>query len=73
VFVALALGADAVLLGRPMLQALRTGGEPALTEHLSGLRANLTGLLTEAGRSTRSELDTDAVLNVRSGSSYASS
>lgn len=61
VFVALALGATAALVGRPVLRALRAGGCGALFEWLEGLRSGIASLLASAGYASTGELKPDAV------------
>ncbi|MFT4041538.1 MAG: alpha-hydroxy acid oxidase [Gordonia sp. (in: high G+C Gram-positive bacteria)] len=61
VFVALALGADAVLVGRPVLRALQHGGEQALTKYLREIRDDLAELLASAGRQSLSDIGSDAI------------
>ncbi|MEW5631248.1 alpha-hydroxy-acid oxidizing protein [Streptomyces hydrogenans] len=46
---ALALGASGVLLGRPVLWALASGGEPAVTGALELLRTELRAAMALAG------------------------
>jgi 4-hydroxymandelate oxidase len=46
---ALALGARAVLVGRPVVWALAVGGAPAVTELLDGLRADLATAMGLSG------------------------
>jgi 4-hydroxymandelate oxidase len=63
--VALALGAQAVLVGRPVLWALAAGGAPAVTAMLEELVADLRQVLAIAGAATPTGLDPSMV--VRSG------
>ena len=42
----LALGADAVLIGRPVIQAIMENSETGLTEYLGGLQAQLKKAMT---------------------------
>jgi 4-hydroxymandelate oxidase len=62
VFTALALGADAVLLGRPALWALAAGGAAAVTDLFTLLRAELSGTMALAGRPRLADIDGTAVL-----------
>jgi 4-hydroxymandelate oxidase len=59
--VALALGADAVLVGRPVLWALASGGAPAVTETLGTLAAHLRHVLAVAGATSPDDLDPSLV------------
>jgi 4-hydroxymandelate oxidase len=54
--VALALGAQAVFLGRPVLWALACGGADAVTDLLMGLTADLAHSMALAGAATVNEL-----------------
>ncbi len=67
VFVARSLGADAVMVGRPVLHALRAGGEPALEAYLSAMRKDLAELLASAGRQRFALVDADATVRVAGG------
>jgi len=62
VFTALALGADAVLLGRPALWALAAGGATAVTDLFALLRAELETTMALAGRTRVDDIDGTAVL-----------
>jgi len=62
VFTALALGADAVLLGRPALWALAAGGATAVTDLFALLRAELEGTMALAGRTCVKDIDGTAVI-----------
>jgi len=62
VFTALALGADAVLLGRPALWALAAGGATAVTDLFALLRAELSGTMALAGRPRLTDIDATAVM-----------
>ncbi|GHF07705.1 hypothetical protein GCM10018772_35900 [Streptomyces fumanus] len=55
VLTALASGADAVLLGRPVLDALLTGGEAGVTAALTGLVGELTAAMAFTGTPTVTE------------------
>jgi 4-hydroxymandelate oxidase len=65
VFVALALGASAVLVGRPVLWGLAAGGQEGVTDVLRLLRDQLEECMLLAGRPTIAGLGRDAV-SVRS-------
>jgi isopentenyl diphosphate isomerase/L-lactate dehydrogenase-like FMN-dependent dehydrogenase len=56
VFRALALGAQAVMIGRPYLWALAVGGEAGVGELLGGLRAELAEVMAAAGCRTVEEI-----------------
>ena len=58
---ALALGARAVLVGRPILWGLATGGETGVRHVLEALREDLALSLALAGRSTINEIDRSLV------------
>jgi isopentenyl diphosphate isomerase/L-lactate dehydrogenase-like FMN-dependent dehydrogenase len=58
---ALALGARAVLVGRPVVWGLAVGGEAGVTAVLEILRAELTRTMQLMGRSSVRELDPDSV------------
>ncbi|GHJ45303.1 alpha-hydroxy-acid oxidizing enzyme [Catellatospora sp. TT07R-123] len=62
VFVALALGAQAVLVGRPALWALTAGGADAVTHVLSLLAAELEHTMALTGRPSLADIGRDAVL-----------
>jgi isopentenyl diphosphate isomerase/L-lactate dehydrogenase-like FMN-dependent dehydrogenase len=49
VFKALALGARLVLVGRPVLWALATGGEAGVRELFGGIRDELEATMTHCG------------------------
>lgn len=55
--VALALGADAVLLGRPVLWALAAGGAEAVTGALDELASDLRHVMAVAGAARTGDLD----------------
>jgi 4-hydroxymandelate oxidase len=59
---ALALGASAVMVGRPVIWALAAGGQPAVTELLEGLRSELAEAMTLAGAPDLSALDRSLVV-----------
>jgi 4-hydroxymandelate oxidase len=61
VLVALALGADAVLLGRPVLWGLAAGGAPGVRETLDLFAADLDHVLALAGARTPREVDASMV------------
>jgi len=61
VLCALALGADAVLLGRPVLWALAAGGAPAVQACLEALTADLSHVMGLAGARSTAELRPDLV------------
>ncbi|MDP8957144.1 MAG: alpha-hydroxy-acid oxidizing protein [Actinomycetota bacterium] len=58
---ALALGARAVLVGRPVLWGLATGGQSGVTKVLETLREDLALSLALAGRSSVPEIDRSLV------------
>jgi 4-hydroxymandelate oxidase len=61
VLCALALGADAVLLGRPVLWALAAGGAVGVQECLEALTDELSHVMGLAGASTVAEIGRDLV------------
>ncbi|AFU00077.1 alpha-hydroxy acid oxidase [Nocardia brasiliensis] len=61
VVLALALGATAVGLGRPVLWGLTVGGDKGVAEVLDTLRTEVEQTLTLCGVAALSELDTDLV------------
>jgi 4-hydroxymandelate oxidase len=61
VFAALALGADAVLVGRPVLWALAVGGGPEVARLLTTLGEDLEHTMALAGRPTLADIDRSAV------------
>lgn len=61
VFAALALGARAVLIGRPVLWGLAAGGQAGATAVLESLRAELEECMLLAGRPSIDTLDRTAV------------
>ena len=61
VLCALALGADAVLLGRPALWALAAGGAPAVQACVEALTADLSHVMGLAGARSTAELRPDLV------------
>jgi 4-hydroxymandelate oxidase len=61
VLVALALGADAVLVGRPVLWALAVDGAAGVAHALTLLRAELANAMALAGRPTLASIDRSAV------------
>jgi 4-hydroxymandelate oxidase len=62
--VALALGADAVLVGRPVLWALAAGGAEAVTVLLEELATHLRHVLAVAGASRPADLDPSMVTSM---------
>ncbi|PWW21792.1 4-hydroxymandelate oxidase [Geodermatophilus normandii] len=60
--VALALGADAVLVGRPVLWALAAGGAAGVTATLEALAAHLRHVLALTGATSPADLDPGAVV-----------
>ncbi|MFG1606575.1 alpha-hydroxy acid oxidase [Actinoplanes sp. NPDC049265] len=63
VLVALALGADAVLVGRPVLWGLAAGGAAGVRDVLDLLRADLDHVLALAGARTPADLDPSMVVS----------
>lgn len=61
VFIALALGADAVFLGRPVAYALATGGRSGVQQLLDALTAELEGAMALAGTAQLREIERSAV------------
>jgi 4-hydroxymandelate oxidase len=61
VLTALALGATAVLIGRPVLWALATGGAHGVRECLDLYRADLAWAMTQAGLPSVRDVDADVV------------
>jgi 4-hydroxymandelate oxidase len=59
--VALALGADAVLVGRPVLWALASGGAPAVEQLLTTVRDDLAHAMALVGASCLDDLDPSLV------------
>ncbi|SFF51813.1 alpha-hydroxy acid oxidase [Blastococcus tunisiensis] len=60
--VALALGADAVLVGRPVLWALAAGGAPSVRVALDALADDLRHVLAVAGATRPADLDATMVV-----------
>jgi 4-hydroxymandelate oxidase len=60
--VALAMGADAVLIGRPVLWALAGGGAPAVAATLEELATDLRHVLAVSGATRPAELDRSMVV-----------
>jgi 4-hydroxymandelate oxidase len=58
---ALALGARAILVGRPMLWGLATGGAEGVTEILEHLRAELVRAMALCGAATLGEIGADLI------------
>jgi L-lactate dehydrogenase (cytochrome) len=65
VFRALALGAKAVVIGRPYVHGLALGGEPGVRHVLRTLLAELDITLAIAGTGDARELRPDALLRDR--------
>lgn len=61
VLVALALGADAVLLGRPVLWALAAGGADGVRDCLQAVTADLAAAMALAGATSLAEVTRDLV------------
>ncbi|MQA34006.1 alpha-hydroxy-acid oxidizing protein [Modestobacter roseus] len=61
---ALALGADAVLVGRPLLWALAAGGAEAVAAALDALAEDLRHVLAVAGAARIAELDSSMVIRL---------
>lgn len=61
VLIALALGAKAVLIGRPVLWALSCEGAPGVTALLNGLRDDLVHAMMLAGARSVSEITRDLI------------
>lgn len=61
VFRALALGADAVLIGRPALWGLHAGGEAGVRRVVQILREELRNVMAQAGCATAAEIARDHV------------
>jgi isopentenyl diphosphate isomerase/L-lactate dehydrogenase-like FMN-dependent dehydrogenase len=57
----LALGANAVLLGRPTRWALAAFGTPGVERFLDMIQRELVGAAATAGRSTLASIDTNLV------------
>ncbi|GCE19966.1 alpha-hydroxy-acid oxidizing protein [Dictyobacter kobayashii] len=64
---ALALGAQAVLLGRPYIWGLALDGEAGVQQVLQNLLADLDLTLAVSGYSSLSELDTSSLVNEQTG------
>jgi 4-hydroxymandelate oxidase len=62
--IALALGADAVLVGRPVVWALAAGGADAIAAALEELATDLRHVLAVAGARSPVELDPSMVTDV---------
>lgn len=58
---AVALGAQAVLIGRPLWWGLAVGGEDGVLQILNILRREIDSTMTQLGRSTMSQVNTDAI------------
>ena len=61
VFKALALGADAVLIGRPFVTAVYGGGAEGVRAYVEKLRAELTDTMAMCGAHSLSEITPDMV------------
>jgi 4-hydroxymandelate oxidase len=59
---ALALGARAVLVGRPVLWALAVGGSAGLLDYLDGLRRDLAQIMALCGKTSCSDVAADRSL-----------
>ncbi|MBO1751995.1 alpha-hydroxy-acid oxidizing protein [Actinotalea sp. BY-33] len=59
--VALALGASAVMVGRPVVWGLAAGGEAGVVEALEALRADLTHVMALTGAASLADLDRSLV------------
>lgn len=66
-FIALALGADGVLLGRPPLWALAAGGADGVRDGLRLIDDELAHLMALAGRPTLADVTADALAHVTRG------
>jgi 4-hydroxymandelate oxidase len=64
---ALALGAQGVLIGRPVLHALAAGGAPALAHLIQVLRGELEVAMALTGCGTLAEVDAGVLWPPRSG------
>jgi len=62
---AVALGADAVLVGRPYVYGLSVGGRDGVHEVLSNLLAEVDSVLALCGYASLAEIDRDAVIDRR--------
>ena len=61
VFKALALGADAVLIGRPFVTAVYGGGAEGVRVYVEKLRAELTDTMSMCGAHSLAEITPDMV------------
>ena len=61
VFRALALGADAVLVGRPVVRSLAAGGARSVAEYLRSLTDELRVVMANAGTPTLGDIDSKRV------------
>ncbi|MBQ9733219.1 MAG: alpha-hydroxy-acid oxidizing protein, partial [Clostridia bacterium] len=61
VFRALALGADAVLIGRPVLTAIYGGGEEGFKVYMDKIIGELKGTMTMCGAATLKDITRDKV------------
>jgi 4-hydroxymandelate oxidase len=64
VLTALALGARAVLIGRPVLWALATGGADGVQDCLDFYRTDLAGVMAQAGLPTVADIDQTVVTRI---------
>ena len=61
VFRALALGADGVLIGRPILNMIYGGGEEGFRVYMDKIVAELKGTMTMCGAATLKDIDADKI------------
>ncbi|QEV21549.1 aminotransferase class I/II-fold pyridoxal phosphate-dependent enzyme [Streptomyces alboniger] len=61
ILASLASGADAVVVGRPVLDGLRAGGRAGVTEALGGLVRELTDAMAFTGAATLTDIGPDAI------------
>ena len=61
IFKALALGADAVLIGRPFVTAVYGGGAEGVLAYVETLRAGLTDTMTMCGAHSLADITPDMV------------
>jgi lactate 2-monooxygenase len=62
---ALALGADAVLIGRPYIYGLALGGQAGVTHVMRTLLAELDRTIADSGYRSHRELSPASLTNVR--------
>ena len=65
VFRALALGADAVLIGRPVLNMIYGGGAEGFSVYMDKIIGELKSTMTMCGAASLKDIDRDKVFNVR--------